>query len=114
MSGPQLCAHLAAGAASKVGQTAKARSGYRVQSLRKGRDRQCRTYLIDSHPDGVVKSARLIDVRMLSDVDQVKIAQSAMGQTSKAQGPRPQVFDHSRGILGTRSSRVSLGQSAAI
>jgi hypothetical protein len=27
--------------ASKVGQTAKARSGYRVQSLRKGRDRQC-------------------------------------------------------------------------
>ena len=38
-------AHLAAGAASKVGQTAKARSGYRVQSLRKGRDRQSRRYL---------------------------------------------------------------------
>jgi len=36
-SGPAVtCAHLAAGAASKVGQTAKARSGYRVQSLRKG------------------------------------------------------------------------------
>ena len=27
-----------------IGQTAKARSGYRVQSLRKGRDRQCRTH----------------------------------------------------------------------
>src|SRR5450755_3082959 len=38
-------ANLAAGAASKVGQTAKARSGYRVQSLPKGRDRQCRRYL---------------------------------------------------------------------
>jgi hypothetical protein len=27
-----------------IGQTAKARSGYRVQSLRVGRDRQCRTH----------------------------------------------------------------------
>jgi hypothetical protein len=42
---PSYVVHLAAGVASKVGQTAKARSGYRVQSLREGRDRQRRTYL---------------------------------------------------------------------
>jgi hypothetical protein len=41
MWNPVPCAHLAVGIASKVGQTAKVRSGYRVQSLREGRDRQC-------------------------------------------------------------------------
>jgi hypothetical protein len=50
---------LAAGGSFQVGQTAKARSGYRVQSLRKGRDRQCRTYLIQYPPSPVVKIARL-------------------------------------------------------
>jgi hypothetical protein len=40
-----------------IGQTAKARSGYRVQSLRKGRDRQCRTYPIHTVPSELVKIA---------------------------------------------------------
>ncbi len=81
---PVTCTHLAAGAASKVGQTAKARSGYRVQSLHKGRDRQCRTYLIDCRPTRVVKSARFIDG---TDVDQVvKIAQEAMGKRETRKG----------------------------
>lgn len=34
----------------QVGQTAKARSGYRVQSLLKGRDRQCGLYLTNTSP----------------------------------------------------------------
>jgi len=33
-----------------IGQTAKARSGYRVQSLRKGHDRRCRTHPIHVAP----------------------------------------------------------------
>ena len=40
-----------------IGQTAKARSGYRVQSLRKGRDRQCRTYPIHTVLFELVKIA---------------------------------------------------------
>jgi hypothetical protein len=40
-----------------IGQTAKARSGYRVQSLRKGRDRQCRTHPIQAVTAGLVKIA---------------------------------------------------------
>ncbi len=40
-----------------IGQTAKARSGYRVQSLRKGRDRQCRTYPMHAAPSELVKIA---------------------------------------------------------
>src|ERR1017187_3743593 len=40
-----------------IGQTAKARSGYRVQSLRKGRDRQCRTYPTHAAPSELVKIA---------------------------------------------------------
>ena len=40
-----------------IGQTAKARSGYRVQSLRKGRGRQCRTYRIHAVSSGLVKIA---------------------------------------------------------
>jgi hypothetical protein len=40
-----------------IGQSAKARSGYRVQSLRKGRDRQCRTYPIHAAPSELVKIA---------------------------------------------------------
>ena len=40
-----------------IGQTAKARSGYRVQSLRKGRDRQCRTYPIHAVSSELVKIA---------------------------------------------------------
>jgi hypothetical protein len=40
-----------------IGQTAKARSGYRVQSLRKGRDRQCRTHPIHAAPSELVKIA---------------------------------------------------------
>ena len=40
-----------------IGQSAKARSGYRVQSLRKGRDRQCRTYPIHAVSSELVKIA---------------------------------------------------------
>jgi len=40
-----------------IGQTAKARSGCRVQSLRRGRDRQCRTYPIHAVSSGLVKIA---------------------------------------------------------
>ena len=40
-----------------IGQTAKARSGYRVQSLRKGRDRQCRTHPINAVSPELVKIA---------------------------------------------------------
>jgi hypothetical protein len=40
-----------------IGQTAKARSGYRVQSLRKGRDRQCGTYPIQAATAVLVKIA---------------------------------------------------------
>jgi hypothetical protein len=40
-----------------IGQTAKARSGYRVQSLRKGRDRQCKTNLIHATSAELVKIA---------------------------------------------------------
>ena len=40
-----------------TGQTAKARSGYRVQSLRMGRDRQCKTHPIHAMPSGMVKIA---------------------------------------------------------
>src|ERR1700683_4021406 len=40
-----------------IGQTAKARSGCRVQSLRKGRDRQCRTNPIHAVSSGLVKIA---------------------------------------------------------
>jgi hypothetical protein len=40
-----------------TGQTAKARSGYRVQSLRMGRDRQCKTYPIYAVPSELVKIA---------------------------------------------------------
>ena len=40
-----------------IGQTAKARSGYRVQSLRMGRDRQCKTYPIHVAPSQLVKIA---------------------------------------------------------
>jgi hypothetical protein len=40
-----------------IGQTAKARSGYRVQSLRKGRDRQCKTNPIHVSPSELVKIA---------------------------------------------------------
>jgi hypothetical protein len=68
-------AHLAAGAASKVGQTAKARSGYRVQSLPKGRDRQRRTILSIAVPLEWSKVHDSSTVRKFSDVDQVlKIA----------------------------------------
>src|ERR1700721_2514567 len=38
---PGAYVHLAGADSFQVGQTAKARSGYRVQSLRRGRDRQC-------------------------------------------------------------------------
>ena len=72
---PVMCAHLAAGAASKVGQTAKARSGYRVQSLPKGRDRQRRTILSIAVPLEWSKVHDSSTVRKFSDVDQVlKIA----------------------------------------
>jgi hypothetical protein len=40
-----------------IGQTAKARSGYRVQSLRNGRDRQCRTHPIHAVSSELVKIA---------------------------------------------------------
>ena len=40
-----------------IGQTAKARPGYRVQSLRKGRDRQCGTYPNTRRPSELVKIA---------------------------------------------------------
>ena len=40
-----------------IGQTAKARSGYRVQSLRKGRDRQCKTNPIHAMSSELVKIA---------------------------------------------------------
>ena len=40
-----------------IGQTAKARSGYRVQSLRMGRDRQCKTYPIHAVSSESVKIA---------------------------------------------------------
>jgi hypothetical protein len=40
-----------------IGQTAKARSGYRVQSLHKGRDRQCRTNPIHAVSAGLVRIA---------------------------------------------------------
>jgi hypothetical protein len=40
-----------------IGQTAKARSGYRVQSLLMGRDRQCRTYPILAMSSELVKIA---------------------------------------------------------
>jgi hypothetical protein len=40
-----------------IGQTAKARSGYRVQSLRKGHDRQCRTHPIHTVSSELVKIA---------------------------------------------------------
>jgi hypothetical protein len=40
-----------------IGQTAKARSGCRVQSLRKGRDRQCRTHPIHAVSSELVKIA---------------------------------------------------------
>jgi hypothetical protein len=40
-----------------IGQTAKARSGYRVQSLRKGRDRQCRTHPKHAASSELVKIA---------------------------------------------------------
>jgi hypothetical protein len=43
-----------------IGQTAKARSGYRVQSLRKGRDRQCRTNPTHAVNAGLVRIAPLI------------------------------------------------------
>jgi hypothetical protein len=72
---PFRCAHLAAGAASKVGQTAKARSGYRVQSLPKGRDRQCQTILSIAVPLEWSKVHDSSTVRTFSDVDRVlKIA----------------------------------------
>jgi hypothetical protein len=45
----------------QVGQTAKARSGYRVQSLRNGRDRQYGTYLTDTRPRRVVTMAQVQD-----------------------------------------------------
>jgi hypothetical protein len=72
---PVMCAHLAAGAASKVGQTAKVRSGYRVQSLREGRDRQCQTILSIAVPLEWSKVHDSSTVRTFSDVDRVlKIA----------------------------------------
>jgi hypothetical protein len=40
-----------------IGQTAKARSGYRVQSLRKRRDRQCKTNPTHVSPSELVKTA---------------------------------------------------------
>jgi hypothetical protein len=45
----------------QVGQTAKARFGYPVQSLRTGRDRQCRTHVNNDPPLKVVTIARLMD-----------------------------------------------------
>jgi len=41
-----------------IGQTAKARSGYRVQSLRMGRDRQCKTNPMRAVTTGLVKIER--------------------------------------------------------
>jgi len=40
-----------------IGQTAKALSGYRVQSLSKGRDRQCKTNPIHAMSSELVKIA---------------------------------------------------------
>ena len=46
-----------------IGQTAKARSGYRVQSLRMGRGRQSRCHLICPTLSGLVKMAPLFSLR---------------------------------------------------
>jgi hypothetical protein len=61
LSGPSYRCASGGRGSFQVGQTAKARSGYRVQSLRKGLDRQCRTYVNKDPPLKVVTIARLMD-----------------------------------------------------
>lgn len=61
LSGPSYVCSSGGRDSFQVGQTAKARSGYRVQSLRKGRDRQCRTHVNEDPPFRVVTIARIMD-----------------------------------------------------
>ena len=86
---PVMCAHLAAGAASKFGQTAKARSGYMCSHSLRDATASVDVILNKYPPRKVVKSARRGRWRFISTVDQVLEDRSLVSDGTREQVPRP-------------------------
>lgn len=66
----------------QVGQTAKARSGYRVHSLHIGRDRQCRFIVIECSPLNRPRLYVLWDARM-SGLEKCSTARNTEGSNGQ-------------------------------